>query len=518
MEGMLRRLQIGNITPGIGTQTDDKFVKSAVLVHSGPNGEKVTFQSADGEISFDEARIKQIVENHNKKILELAKGYNGIENMPIGAYPPILDQHENDSSNRVIGRLASLLTFEKRNVPGVGDNVACAMADVTFLGKDTIDRVKDGRIYSLSIGIDESTNTLVETSTVITPAAPGAMLLKKSNIKNGEFQMGNEKINQKLSKLMSIKKDIAALSSKIIVANSNIRTTKKESEVDYKLHELMRSKKLTVAEYKQINVKELASLDNKAMKIMLNHYSIREDVIASGQRGSTDSVDFSSIGKNMEKNDINRLKAEVKGDLKKLNKNLAFKDDPDADKDHGDTHQMAEEIHQGSDPHSVPGQAGYEQQLKHLKAWHGTHLEHHLTMSKHLAAGDINSAKEHHDMMLKHCMEAHDHFAGVGKVDSGEEGVKHMEMGDVKSEDYKKSMDYLQQQIDEVNTQISRIAGIVNELIDVEKEEGEEFAHEAETHKGLEVEKTEDEKKLEGEIKGDITGKKPVDESAVEKK
>src|SRR5271170_1277724 len=90
----------------------DKVVRHAILVHSGPNGEPVVFESGDGEIEFDDDRIQRIVDNHNAKINALAAQYGGLDKMPIGAFPPILDQHETDSADRIIGRLASLLKFE----------------------------------------------------------------------------------------------------------------------------------------------------------------------------------------------------------------------------------------------------------------------------------------------------------------------------------------------------------------------------------------------------------------------
>jgi len=99
----------------------ESIVRPAILVHSNKDGKPMVFQSADGPIEFDEARIKTIVKNHNKMINKLAADYGGLDKMPIGAFPPILDQHEDDSNNRICGRLNNLLKFEKRDVPGVGE-------------------------------------------------------------------------------------------------------------------------------------------------------------------------------------------------------------------------------------------------------------------------------------------------------------------------------------------------------------------------------------------------------------
>ena len=59
----------------------------------------------------------------------------------------------------------------------------------------------------------------------------------------------------------------------------------------------------------------------------------------------------------------------------------------------------------------------------------------------------------------------------------------HMEagaMGDVKSEDYKKSMDAMQGQVDELNTQMARMAGMVKEMMGADEEEGKELEGEEE--------------------------------------
>ena len=513
---------IDDTTPK-ASDTPSSIERPAILVHSGPNGEKITFQSADGDISFDEKRIRNIVANHNAKINELAAGYGGLDKMPAGAYPPILDQHENDSNNRIIGRLASLLRFERRDVPGVGKNVSCALANITFLGEETVERVLDGRVYHLSIGIDEGTDTLMETSTVITPAAPGAMLLKQGTKKviqkpKMEKVIMSKRLQahaKKMAKLATMKESLSNMKGKLVAANNQVKLTKKQGEVTHRLTNLIRSGKLTPAEYKKMDVKKLSALEDSALNTVLGTIEAMEPKVMAGQRGSTDSIDFTSIGKSLEKTQKMRLKAEIRKDFKRMGKKLVD-DGSEEDKDHGDKHEMEggnKIIHDdnpGKDPGAIPGQAGDEAQLAHAKHMCNMvhkHLAHHQTMAKHLAAGDIESAKSHHEEMMTHAkhmahhMGKHPNLAGEDGSGMGED-MKHLEFSDVKSEDYKQANDGLQAQIDELNTQIARIAGMVDELMEVEKEEGEEFAHEAETHKDLE-----------GEIKDDIAGKEKEKEA-----
>lgn len=453
---ILKRLSqpSGNVMASDSSEGDaaDKAVRTAILVHGGPEGEKITFQSGDGEIAFDDARIQRIVTNHNNKIMTLANEYGGLAKMPIGAFPPILDQHEDDSSHRIGGRLASLLRFEKRDVPGVGKNVACALADITFLGEDVVNRVKDGRIYHLSIGIDEKTDTLGETSTVIEPAAPGAMLLKNGKQKKQGAKMGKKKVSvmrlqahtKRMALLSGLKSDIDGISKEVTKTNDLVKLTKREGTVTARLGGLMKMKKLTPAEAKGIDVKKLARLDDDSLNTVMSAFEARQDVIMSGQRGTTDAVVASDLAKRSAGAELKRLRAETKKDLKRLGAKLKS----DEDDDHGKDHEMAggnheEEVNPGKDPGAVAGEGG--DLSKHMAAMKG-----------HLEKGDVESAKMAYGDMEK-CM------AG-GPVDSPHAGMN--------PEDQEKSMGHVQSQVDQLSTQMARLAGVVNQLFDSEKEEG----------------------------------------------
>jgi hypothetical protein len=493
-----KRLSIpsGEINAGEAHEgdADDKIVRSAILVHSAPNGEPAVFQSADGEISFDAARIKRVVDNHNARIQELAQQYGGLDKMPIGAFPPILDQHESDSTHRVSGRLAGLLKFETRDVPGVGPQCACATTDITFLGKDTVSRVKDGRIYHLSIGIDEAGDTLGEVSTVIEPAAPGAMLLNRNKKPSTQGVKRMAKKNARLeaqkkarlAKLSAIKDSMTSLGAKTEDTTKRLVSADRENKVTARLSGLMKSKKLTPAEFKQMDVKKLAKLDDEALNTVVSTFEARQDVILAGQRGSTDAVDFATLGKDLEKRQQKRLASETVRDLKKLGAKLK----PGSrlarlaeaeDEDHGKTHEMSgpheEELHPGKDPHAVAGEGGDEPvgkpELSHL----------HAKLAQHLAAGDIEGAKAVHAEMAKHLSSKH--------LSSPE---------DVAGEGHGQDLAGLKGEMDEFKTQLARCVGMVEELMSVEKEEGHDLAADPEHEEG--------EKHLEHETEEDLKGKK----------
>jgi hypothetical protein len=453
----------GHVTDSVGEGSENEIQKNAILVHGGPNGEKVTFMSGDGEISFDDDRIKRIVDNHNSMIEKLAAQYGGIDKMPHGAFPPILDAHENDSNNRIVGRLASLLKFEKRNVPGVGENVACATALITFKGKDTVDRVKDGRIYHLSIGIDETSDTLGETSTVIEPAAPGAMLLSTGKDGKTKLQTKGEKMPkqpvkdkkrlqrhaERMAKLSAINENLTALTKTNEGTKELIRLTGRKREITHRLSKLMSEMKMTPAEFKKLDLTRLSKMAPEDADVFLNAYEVRPKY-ETKQAGSTEAIEFSDIGKNLEKRQMKRLKAEIKGDLKKLGANIKG-DDKAEDKDHGDAHEMGggnelDPVSTGKDPHAVADEMP-DKVMSHLKAC--------------LEAGDIEGAKKAHEALSKHM--------------SGGKELSGAVPGDVKSEDDQKSLDAMQSQLDEVHTNMARLAGMVSELMESEKDEGHDL-------------------------------------------
>lgn len=463
--------QVSDQTESAG-DNGEKIVRPAILVHSGPDGSAIEFESGDGPIAFDGARIKLIVENQNKLISGLAEQYGGLDKMPLGAHFPVKDEHENGSAiSDVIGRMGALLKFEVRDVPGIGKNVACAVTDLTFLGKEIVDRVKDGRIYNLSVGINDTEgesnfNTLNEVSAVIVPAAPGAMLLSKSvkpsavTPKQGEKKMAvNLKRVQahtkRLSVLQEMSKGFTELSKKTGEAKDQIRLTKRSGDITHRLTGFMRAAKLTPAEYKQMDVKRLAALPDDALETVMKSYDIREPVIKPNQAGSSDAVDFTTLSKNMKKKDVKNLKSEIAKDFKRLSGGkVKLSSEEEDDKEMGGGNKE-NPINPGKDPHAVEGE-----EEKHLaEEFHG----HMKAMGKHLADGNMEEAKKSHEAAMKHLGE------------HGEKGLSGLQ-SDVKSEDYQKGMSDLEAKVDELSTQMARYCSMTEELVSAEKEEGHDLA------------------------------------------
>ena len=463
-------------------------VRTAILVHAGPGGEKIEFQSGDGPISFDSDRIKSIVDVHNQRLENLAKDYGGIDKIPMGAYEPILDSHANDSNDRIIGRLTGPLKFEVRDVPKVGENVPCAVAEgITFLGKDTVDRVKDGRIYHLSIGINESDNSLGEISTVVQPAASGAMLLKQKQTKGHGGSKMNAEVkrmqshSERLSKLSQMKEGISTLLKKADSTQSLIKLNSNKQKITHKLRMLSQSGRIGRAEYKELldhKLMKLAAMGDSELDTTLSLLdTMKPDqsrVKLSQQFGSTSASDVMEFGNALAQQkdlgEYKRLRKEIAGDFKKLTGKKLVEDEDHEEHSKEMSRKLMKdelcemsgpeekEISPGKDEHVVPGQEKDEAQLAH----------HMAALAHHLSKGDIESAKEVHASLA--------HHLGFGE--------KHMSefAGDVKSEDEKAHSADVQGQVDELKTQLSRLAGMVSELIGSEEKEGEHFGEISKEH------------------------------------
>jgi soluble cytochrome b562 len=432
-----------------------QLVRKAILVHVGD------FQSADGPIVFDEARLLRVVENQNAKIKALAADYGGLDKMPLGAFPPILDQHDDDSVQRVGGRMGALLEVASRDIPGVGKNVPCIMTDLTFLGDDTICRVLDGRIYALSVGIDESTDTFDEISTVITPAAPGAMLLAKkkkaaakAKTKTSSRLAAQTAQRKRMAILTSLQKDITTLSTTIGVASAKVRMISHEGDVRGRLIHLMRGGKLTPAEYRSMDLTRLSRLDGEGLSIVMDAFNTRQNVIEPGQRGSSAALEFSEIGKNMAKTEVKKLRKEFADDYKRLTGKKLESAEADMES------ELESELEEAAGKKRAAAEAPVEGDEK------GDVEKKMDELKKHLDGGDMEAAKK-----------------ALSELEDLKKGKKHMAAdpspapaADVKSEDYRKGMSELQKQIDELSTQLARVTGQLTKLVEVE---GDEAEHEA---------------------------------------
>jgi hypothetical protein len=308
----------------ISSESPEILEKRTILIHAG------SFQSVDGPIAFDADRIKRIVAHQNTAIQSLARGYGSIEQMPLGAFPPILEDHDEETS-KVVGRLSGLLEYVEMNIPGVGSQVPAAVGKIIFLGRENTKRVLDGRIYHVSIGINEETDTLSEASVVVTPAAPGAMLLSRANsihlsssskTKKGKDPMppssaqknpSNEERNKRLH---SLRHQMQKLTTQIHTGREIMHLKAKEAKLIHRLKSAVSGGKMTPAEYRKLlkdgDFSRLAGLPDEASDLFIKAYESRESVIEPGQRGTLQALEGGQVAKEIGQK---RLKAEIKADI-----------------------------------------------------------------------------------------------------------------------------------------------------------------------------------------------------------
>lgn len=507
----------GNVLDAVSKKSEaGSVIRKAILVHAGPGGSKIEFQSGDGAIGFDDARIKDIVVANNAYRDKMVSEYGG--EAPDGAFPPILDHHNDTSNDHIRGRLIGKFSYERRDIPKVGKDVPCVVSEIKFLGAETVEKAADGRIYHLSVGIDEETNLLGELSTVIEPAAPGAMVLSKKKLSNKEKSMSKKRLalqKARLAKLESIGSTLKTLAGKAEDSKKLITLAKAESEVKSGLVRLMKAGKITPAEFKKLNLKKLAALPKEALDTVLEAYNALEPKVLMGQKGAADAVDFASIGSDLEKSQYKRLKAEAKADLKRMGAKVKeSSEDKEMSSEEKVEKKMAGAMPEAKDEKKM----AFDKSMKDLKAC----LEQGEVEGAKKALQSAEEAGYHSDMSLAE-------GSAVPQVD-----------GTVISDDQKKSLEDIQKQVDELSTNVARVFGMVDELISAEKEEGHDLEAEEPEEKELEGDepeekkmeeekpedkklsddKDEDDKKLEGEKEEEkkLEGEKPEEKKEKLKK
>jgi hypothetical protein len=332
------------------------------------------------------------------------------------------------------------------------------VADIRFLGAETVERVKDGRIYHLSIGIDEETDTLGEISTVIEPAAPGAMILKKIPLKGKHTMSTKTELvaakEARLTKLKALNELLSGTKTKLVETKDRLEMSAKTAKLKSGFSKLMSAGKLSPAEFKKVELTKLAKLDQESIDSIMSVFEMREPIVKIGQRGTTAAVDFSKLAKGLENRQRARLKSEIAGDFKRLTGK------PLAGAEEEEKKEMAEM------PEAKEAEAHLEvaEEPKHQESM-AKMAAHLARMGKHLEEGDTEKAKEVHAMLTKMAESAKGTDA---HLEEGEE----MEAGE--GEEGKKTN--LQSQVDELQAQMSRMAGMVEEMMGEEKAEGHELS------------------------------------------
>lgn len=155
------------------TQIDRK----AMLVYAG------AFDSMDGPVEITDEHIDLLAKTHNSTLSKIKRMASG--DVPAKFYPPIQLDHST-SATMTVGRLRGDLHVGAH--PTADGDKKALFGTVRFLGKENVERVKDGRWTHLSIGADLDSGKLNELSVTPFPAAPDASLLaaKKAEVIPGD--------------------------------------------------------------------------------------------------------------------------------------------------------------------------------------------------------------------------------------------------------------------------------------------------------------------------------------------
>lgn len=143
----------------------------ALLLHEG------TFMSSNaGKVTVTREDLVGMSSNHSSLVKLAARR--------LGKGPPIQADHS-DKAIHTVGRLNG--DFEVRQMPitvgGETKELSALVGPLTFLGRENVERVLDGRFSELSVGFTGKgdTATVVETSVTPFPAAEGAAILSEGD-------------------------------------------------------------------------------------------------------------------------------------------------------------------------------------------------------------------------------------------------------------------------------------------------------------------------------------------------
>lgn len=160
---------IGSIDfPAEESQEADDFIeRRAMLVYAGQ------FESAEGPVTVTNDQIKNLVTNHNSNLSKLKRLISG--KTPLRHYPPVQLDHST-SARDTVGRLVGDV-LEGEFAMEDGHNVPAVFGTLRILGKENVERVKDGRWTDLSLGADFERGMIAELTITPFPAAVGSAML-----------------------------------------------------------------------------------------------------------------------------------------------------------------------------------------------------------------------------------------------------------------------------------------------------------------------------------------------------
>lgn len=158
----------------LASESFDYLDKHCILVYKGE------FQAMDGPVSITEEKMHKLINKFNTRIAALSKDGE----IDIRKMPPVQLDHS-VSARDTVGRVKALPLTMGTYALETGEIVPAVYGHVRFLGKDNVEKAKDGRYVNLSIGADLEEGDLSELTVTPFPAAKHATLLSRLASHNG---------------------------------------------------------------------------------------------------------------------------------------------------------------------------------------------------------------------------------------------------------------------------------------------------------------------------------------------
>lgn len=492
------RLQSGHFSElgGDVVEKDGYFEKDAMLVYTGD------FKAMDGDVTITPDHIRNLAANHNSYLSKFKRLATG--EVPAKAMPPIQLDHS-PSATMTVGRLTGELRAGKF-LDDDGIEKDALFGRVRVLGKENVEKVKDGRWTHLSIGADLDLCVLNELTITPFPAAPNASLLSKG--KEGDppmykklmaFLTGVNKLSEKdaeekLKKMSDEEKEklaaeadeaekkmaaeeeeskkklaaeeeekakklaaeeeekkklaaeseekdkkMSAARTNIVKMRGDMRTKFAETQLAAKtmkltarLSTLRASAKLTPAEQKKIDLKELAGKSDEAVELFFKGFAEREPVIPLGQFGTKKAASLARLTQQAKRTE---LTAETVGNMPFLKKALESQG------------RLSEGTVIEIEPASTHEK---EQGLSHGDYMKKFMEKHEELMNK----GDREGLSKH---LKEHC----DHMAALGSAVDEEMPVH---------ENHEKQMSGLAESVDKLQNDFNAFVTLASEALDVKEE------------------------------------------------
>lgn len=304
------------------------------------------FESMDGKVIVNPDHVDLLAKNHNAILSKVARMASG--EIPMRDCPPMQLDHSVKSSD-TIGRLVGEVSSRDFEHARLGKRRGL-FGTARFLGKENVEKAKDGRYTHVSIGADFELGKLNELSVTPFPAAEQASLLSKPGTEKGEHAM-HEKLkkhymehgklseadadkkskdclkhhmskldmdektamshmekadDKELSRMsneyaeyekkilepdhearMAAKAKFVTLAKGMKDGRDKIRLGLRESMVSTRLARLREQAKVTPAELKKLDIKKLSALADDAMEAALSTFEAREPVLNFGSSVGT---------------------------------------------------------------------------------------------------------------------------------------------------------------------------------------------------------------------------------------